>query len=81
MMGFYEFTMFLGWCTVVNIGILVFATLFLILFKRFVIRFHSQAFGIDASELPKIYFNYLANYKIVVLVFNFAPYIALKIMI
>lgn len=81
MMGFYEFTMFLGWCTVVNMGILVIATLFLTLFKRVVIRFHSKAFGINASELPTIYFNYLANYKIVVLVFNFAPYLALKIMI
>lgn len=80
MMSINELTAFLGWCTIVNMGVLIFSTLFITLLKSFAIDVHSKLLGIDAAELPKMYFSYLANYKIMVLMFNFAPYIALKIL-
>ncbi len=36
--------------------------------------------GMEEADLSKAYFQYLAQYKIATLVFNVAPYIALKIM-
>ena len=74
------FTTFLGWCSVINIGILLFTTLLLLPMNEWVANIHGRLFGIKRTDVQLSYFNYLANYKIVVLVFNLAPYIALKVM-
>ena len=73
-------TSFLGWCSVINIGLLLYATLMLTFFRDFVKRIHSKMFGLSDTELETSYFNYLANFKIAVLIFNLAPYVALKLM-
>jgi hypothetical protein len=80
-MGIHEVIVFFGWCTVINIGFLVFASLLLISFKPFVINLHSKMIGVSPAELPTLYFKYLANYKIGVLIFNLVPYITLKLMV
>jgi hypothetical protein len=79
-MDINQITVFFGWCTVVNMIIYTFSALFIIVFKNFTTRLHSKIVGLDVSELPSLYFKYLGNYKIGILIFNFAPYIALKIM-
>jgi len=76
-----EMIVFFGWCTVINMSILAFAALFLTLFKSVAINIHSKLLGVSASELPKLYFTYLAHYKIGILILNIAPYIALKLMV
>ncbi|MEI6897714.1 MAG: hypothetical protein V5786_09570 [Psychromonas sp.] len=76
-----ELTTFLGWCTLVNMSVLAFAALFITVFKSFAINLHSHLFGLNAAELPTLYFKYLANYKIGILLFNLAPYLALKLMV
>jgi len=76
-----EITTFLGWCTALNMGILAFAATFLCLFKGVAINVHSKLTGVSASKLPALYFSYMANYKIGVLIFNLVPYIALKLMV
>jgi len=80
-MDINEITTFLGWCTAINMGILAFAAIFLFLFKDFATNTHSKLTGVSASELPTLYFSYIANYKIGVIIFNFVPYIALKLMV
>ena len=42
--------------------------------------FHEAFFGVSEESLLKAYFNFLAHYKILTLIFIVAPYIALKIM-
>jgi hypothetical protein len=73
-------TTFLGWCAVINIGLLTFSTVWLIAFRNFTKHLHSAMFGIDQDKLDVIYFQYLANFKIAMLILNIVPYIALKIM-
>ncbi|MCK5881192.1 MAG: hypothetical protein KAG18_04895 [Sinobacterium sp.] len=70
----------LGWASLLNIAFLMFTTLSMILMKNSISLIHSKLFGINEKDLPKIYFSYLANYKILSLVFFIAPYISLKIM-
>ena len=74
-------TVFFGWCSVINIGILVFAAFILMILKEPISRLHSKLFGLNQESLPLIYFRYLGNYKIAILMFNLVPYIALKVMI
>lgn len=71
---------FLGWCSVINVGVLLFSTLMLVVMKGTIIAVHSKMFGVDPQNLPTTYFNYLANYKVAIFIFNLAPYCALRLM-
>lgn len=73
-------TTFFGWCSVINIGILILTTLLLLRFQDFVSTIHSKMFDLDQQGIPLIYFNYLGNYKIAIFIFSIVPYLALKIM-
>ena len=73
-------TTFLGWCTIINLGIYIFTSIMLIILKEPVKKIHSKLFTISSEKLDKVYFNYLANYKLAILFLNIAPYLALKIM-
>lgn len=73
-------TEFLGWATIINMGFLCVATISLILMKDFVVSIHSKLFKINKESLPALYFNYLAGYKSMALVFCVVPYLSLKIM-
>ena len=75
-----EIIVFLGWCTAINLGVYILSALFIFGFKNFTINIHSKISGVKSSELPHLYFNYLGNYKIGILLFNLTPYIALKLM-
>ena len=76
-----ELVTFLGWCTLINIGIYLFSAFFILIFKRFTTNIHSNMSGVDPAELPALYFKYLGNFKIGILLFNLAPYVALKLML
>jgi hypothetical protein len=75
-----QLTELLGWAAIINLGYLFIATIILMIMKTTVSSIHSKIFDIDPKELNVKYFDFLANYKIVTLVFIVAPYIALKIM-
>ena len=70
---------FLGWCSILNIGLLAFYTLWLTLLGDFTKRTHSAIFNVDESTLDTLYFRYLANYKLAIVVLNIVPYLALKL--
>lgn len=80
MIGVNELTHFFGLCTVINLVIYLFSAFFIIAFKNFTINIHSKIVGVEASELPNMYFKFLGNYKIGILLLNLSPYIALKLM-
>lgn len=71
---------FLGWCSVINIGVLVLSTIALKVMKEPISNIHSNMFGVNHVDLPPIYMQYLGSYKIAILIFNLVPYISLKIM-
>ena len=71
---------FLGWCSVINIGLLIFSGIFVVLFRGPISRIHAKMFNLDESNMSRAYFQYLAHYKIAIIVFNIVPYFALRIM-
>lgn len=73
-------TTFLGWSTIINLGMLVIVALCLAFMRDFMTRFHAKMYGLSEADLARAYFQYLAQYKIAIIVFNLVPYIALKIM-
>lgn len=68
-----------GWMLVINACILGVVGLLLIVMGASISKLHSNMLGITESDARKAYFNYLANYKIFICVFNLVPYLALKI--
>ena len=47
--------------------------------RRFLAAVHQKWFGLSELDLQREYFRYLANYKILTLVFNLVPYLALRL--
>lgn len=72
---------FLGWCTLINMGMLIFASLAMVSMRQTMMKMHGSMFGLDDTDLARAYFQYLAQYKILVFVFNLMPYLALRIML
>jgi len=81
MMNIETLTVFLGWCSVINIGMLTITAILLIIMKGPISHLHSKMFGVSETEIISEYFKYLGNYKIGIIIFNIVPYIALKIMV
>jgi hypothetical protein len=73
-------TTFFGWCSVINFGILLFITLFLAAAMDFATSIHSKMLGVEKNNLPDAYFAFLGNYKLAIIMLNFVPYVALKLM-
>jgi hypothetical protein len=73
-------TQFLGWCTVINMGILAFVAILLMTMQGTAVRMHSRMFGVNEAALPRIFYQFMANYKVLIVVLNLVPYLALKLM-
>ncbi|MGJ8686474.1 MAG: DUF6868 family protein [Spongiibacteraceae bacterium] len=73
-------TTFLGWCGVINMGVLTYATVMILFFNSPVKKLQSKMLKVSPDRLDEMYFNFLGNYKLAIFVFNLAPYFALKIM-
>jgi len=71
---------FLGWCTVINIGILLIATIFIAFARGTITTIHSKLFKLNDADLSQAYFQFLGQYKLAIYVFNLVPYIVLRIM-
>jgi hypothetical protein len=70
---------FLGWCTAINMGVLILATIAVTLMRGSVGKIHAKMFGLDEAEMSRQYFQYLGQYKIATFVLNLVPYLALRI--
>ncbi len=71
---------FLGWCSVINIGMLFISTIMLTIMRSWVVKIHASTTGVSEAELPRIYIEFLGNYKILIIIFNVVPYLSLRLM-
>ena len=80
MMTTETLTEFFGWVSVINIAVLLISGILVIVMRGPISKVHSKIIGLDQKDLGRAYFQYLAQYKIAMIVLSIAPYIALKIM-
>ena len=71
---------FLGWCTVVNFGVLVVGAIKVLALRDWATKIHARMFQVDEEWVRRSYFMFFVYYKIAILVLNLVPYIALSIM-
>ena len=69
----------LAWCSVINIGLLLFWLLWLMLAHDFVYRLHGKFLTLSVEKFDAIHYTGMAYFKILIFVFNIVPYLALRI--
>lgn len=80
-MGLETITHFMGWSLLINLGFFIIACLMLMFFRGMPVKMHSKIFDVDEVFLKQSYFNYLANYKLLIIVFNLVPYMVLRLVL
>ena len=75
-----QLTTFLGWTTLINFGLITLTSIILIAFKGSIVKIHSELFSISEKGLYEAYLNFLAQYKVLIIVLNLVPYLALRLM-
>ena len=73
-------TTFFGWLTIVNLGIYLITVSALYLMRGFAYRTNAKVFRISEDEVGKTTFRYVGAFKLLITVFCFAPWLALKLM-
>jgi hypothetical protein len=73
-------TAFFGWSTIINFVLLAVSSLTVIAMRGSISRMHGRMFGLESADLSRAYFQYIAQYKIAIIVFSLTPYVALKLM-
>ena len=69
----------LAWCSVINVGLLLWWALWLWLAHDFVYRIHGKWFRLSVERFDAIHYSGIIFFKICIILFNIAPYLALRI--
>lgn len=70
---------FFFWCMVINTGIYLVTAVAVYLFRGIICRIHEKIFGLDEGATYQAIHRYLANFKLLITVLNFSPWIAIVI--
>ncbi len=69
----------LGWCTVINFGLLLWWALFFMAAHDWTYRLHTRWFRLTVEQFDTIHYTGLAFFKVFILLFNLVPYLALRL--
>lgn len=82
-MSIESLTAFFGWCSVINISLLLLILLLTAVANKegFPFDLIAKIFGITKSDVRTTHFHVFQQFRLAVLILNIAPYIALRIMV
>ena len=69
----------LGWCSIINMGLLLWWFLVITLAHDWVYQFHGKWFKLSVDKFDEIHYTGIAFFKIAIFFFNIVPYFALRI--
>ena len=78
-MDIQTLTTFFMWCTILNVALLLFSSLMCICAADWAYGIHNKWFSISRETFNVAIYSFLGLYKVLVIVFNVVPYIALLI--
>lgn len=70
----------LGWCLMINFVLLLWWWALLVMARGWLYRLHGRWFCLSESQFDAFHYGGIGVYKLLVLVFNLVPYLALRIM-
>jgi len=71
----------LAWCTVIDYIVLFIWFFFLVFAHDWMYRVHSRWYKISREKFDEIHYAGMALFKIGILLFNLAPYLALRLFV
>ena len=71
---------FFMWCTIINGGVLVLSSLICVSCGGWIYQIHSKWFPISREAFNVAIYSFIALYKMLFIVLNLVPYLALLIM-
>jgi hypothetical protein len=69
----------LGWCAVINLGLLIWWLLFVLLAHDWTYRIHSKWFQLTRERFDAFHYAGMGMFKMFIFFFNLVPYFALRI--
>lgn len=72
-----QITALFKWMTIINVSLLVLSSVLVMLLKNIVCSIHAKLFGLTEAKAAMAVYCYLGMFKIMVIIFNIVPYIAL----
>lgn len=78
-MDMQTLTSFFMWCTIINTGFLLFLALVFMLAPDLAYRVQSSFIDISRETFNTVFYSFIGLFKVLVLVFNVVPWIALLI--
>ena len=78
-MDLRKLTEFFKWCTIINVALFILSAIMFLAAPDFIYSAHGQLFHIPREAFDVVIYSFLGLYKIVILVFNLVPYVALLI--
>jgi hypothetical protein len=69
---------FLGWCSIINIGLLLCWILALVFARDWVFWVHTSAVEISKESFAEINYAMMGYFKLAVILFNVTPYLVLR---
>ena len=78
-MDIQALTSFFMWCSIINIGILFFLALIYMLAPNLAFSLQSKFIPISRETFDIVFYSFIGLFKVIVLVFNVVPWIALLI--
>jgi len=72
---------FLGWCSIINLGLLLWWVLFFMFAHDFMYRLHGKWFNLSVEKFDTIHYAGMAFFKITIFIFNVVPYLVLLIIV
>ena len=70
---------FFLWCSVINMGLLLFSFVFIIVVRDFACRMHQKIFKLTEDQFHVTMYRVIAYYKMGIFLFCIIPYCALCI--
>ncbi len=78
-MNIQTLTDFFMWCSILNMGLMIFAFIFITLSGDFVYRMHTRWFPMSRETFNVVLYSTLGAYKLILFIFCITPWIALEI--
>lgn len=79
-MNVAQLTEIFKWMTIINVALFLVNSLLIILLRKVLSRIYGKVFGVSEDHASVILFAWLGLYRILILVLNIVPLIALSIM-
>ena len=71
---------FFGWCTVIHMGLLIYASLMVTVFRNWVYNLSIKLFPMTRETHTAVVYSFLGVYKLMIFVFALVPWVVLVLM-